>query len=46
MSLLESIVLLDIVQVIPSEGDSAVHLGGEDDTPNIKELITETETLT
>ena len=32
MSLLKSIVLLDIVKIIPSEGDCAVHLGGEDDT--------------
>ena len=32
MSLLESVVLLDIMQVISSQDDSSVHLVGENDT--------------
>ena len=32
MSLLESVVLLDVVQVVSSEGHGPVHLGGEHDT--------------
>ena len=33
MSLLESIVLLDVMEVITSDDDGSGHLGGDDDTP-------------
>ena len=32
MSLLESVVLLDVVEVISSQDDGSGHLGGENDT--------------
>jgi len=32
MSLLESVVLLDVMEVISSEDDGSVHLGGQDDS--------------
>ena len=33
MSLLESVVFLDVMKVISSENDGSAHLGGKDDTP-------------
>ena len=36
MSLLESVVLFDVMKVVSSEHDSSVHLVGKDDTPETK----------
>ena len=36
MSLLESVVLFDVMKVVSSEDDSSVHLVGKDDTPETK----------
>ena len=36
MSLLESVVLFDVMEVVSSEDDSSVHLVGKDDTPERK----------
>jgi hypothetical protein len=33
VSLLESVVLLDVVEVISSDNDSSLHLGRNDDSP-------------
>jgi hypothetical protein len=33
VSLLESVVLLDIVQVVSSDNDGSLHLGRNNDTP-------------
>jgi hypothetical protein len=33
VTLLESVVLLDVVKVIAADDDSVLHLGGNDDTP-------------
>jgi len=33
MTLLESVVLLDVMEVITSNDDGSGHLGGDDDTP-------------
>ena len=35
MSFLESVVLLDVMEVISSKHDGSSHLGGKHDTPNI-----------
>ena len=35
MSLLESIVFLDVMEVISSKHDGSSHLGGKDDTPKL-----------
>lgn len=34
MSLLESVILLDVMKVISSENDGSSHFSGKDDTPN------------
>ena len=34
MALLESVVLLDVVEVITTNDNSVLHLSGENDTPN------------
>ena len=34
MTLLESVVLLDVVEVITADDNRSVHLGGKHDTPN------------
>ena len=34
MSLLESVVLFDVMKVISSESDGSIHFVGKDDTPN------------
>jgi hypothetical protein len=39
VALLESVVLLDIVQVVASDDDGALHLGRNDDTPEKLKLI-------
>ena len=37
MALLEPVVLLDVMEVIASDDESPVHLGGNDDAPIEKE---------
>ena len=39
VALFESVVLLDIVQVVASDDDGALHLGRNDDTPEKLKLI-------